>query len=412
MSKFNPGPSVSNSVNQAPSLPATWTDSTGTSLVKPDGTSSVLYVDPGVSPYVGQVATRSNIPYGYNAAAPALMSRTGHFARETITSIQVVYSNWYVDTTNNTGTFQELGTGTTATIKVGFETAAGITSQILFSGSASGTVTSGNNIVSDRLSVNLSPGDKFYLRPSWVNTGGILYMPDKADPGFGDRFEFGATDKTLTGTIGNDLPGYAHFPTAIIAWTNKRSAYLLGTSRTFGYNDTADGVTGDIGIQSRWVGPSWAYCNAGVPADSLVRFLTYPTKRALIANSYYSDVFIEHGVNDNTRTLSQKQADFASAWALFPGKRMHAITVSPNTTGAWTLPSGTDQTNLQGSSLIDLNAWLLTKPAPLAVVHDVATLQSIPGIPTKWRAPGYTDDGLHPIQRANLSLVGVLMPNS
>ncbi len=42
MSAVNNGPSASAQVNQAPGLPATWADKTGTALIKPDGTSASI----------------------------------------------------------------------------------------------------------------------------------------------------------------------------------------------------------------------------------------------------------------------------------------------------------------------------------------------------------------------------------
>ena len=345
------------------------------------------------------VATRGNIPYGFNSATGDLMCRSAHFARDAIVGLQVVYSNWYIDTGNNTGTFAELGTGTTATIKVGFETAGGAFSQFLFNGSSSGSVASGADIVSDVLPVSLSAGDKFYCRPLWHNTGGILYMPLIADVTLGDRMEFTATDKTVSGTVANQQPNYAQCPSALIGLTAKPSAMLFGTSRTFGFNDTPDGVTGDVGIMARCIGPLAAYSNFGVPADSLQTFAPNSAKRVALANAYFSDTYIEHGVNDSSRTLLQKQTDLATIMsALTTRKRL--VTTSPNTSGAWTAPDGSDQTAIQDFTA--WNAYLKTQPNGSIACYDVATDHQMVSSPLKWKAPGFTTDGLHGSQAAYL----------
>jgi hypothetical protein len=369
----------------------------GTAVTKvAAGGMPVAYVNAdgssGIPQYLGQVATRSNlVPYSYNSGNTNQMSRSVHFARESVTSIQVVYVNAYVDTNNNTNTWQELGTGTTATIKVGFETAGGAFSQFKFSGVVAGLVATKAIIISDPLAVNLAPGDKFFIRTSWVNTGGIINYPQNGDATLGDRLEFTATDKTISGTVANNVPGYVQFPSAIIGQTTKRSAALIGTSRCHGFNDTADGITGDIGTLARGLGPLCAYSNGGVPGDSLQRLVASMALRVQLANTYFSDTYIEHGINDNSRTLVQKQGDLATLMAAITNRK-RLVTASPNTVGAWTAADGSDQTNNR-ADLTPWNAYVLTKPNGAYACYDIAADHT--GQPGKWKAPGWTTDGLH-----------------
>lgn len=353
----------------------------------------------GVGSYIGAVATRGNIPWGYNAGLTDVMTESFHIARDVLTQIKVVFGNWYIDTNNNTNTWQELGTGTTMTIKAGYKSPGGAFSQFLFSGSASGSIASGANIESDWLPVSLSPGDKFSIRPLQHNAGGVMYWPQKADATFGDRWEATAVDKTISGTVSNGFAGYSYAPIAIIGRTTKRSYILFGTSRTFGFDATADGTTGDIGELAPAVGAQYAYCNAGVPGDTAQRDAAAFTKRAAIANSYFSDAVVSHAINDFTggRTLVQLQGDLATLWATMPTRRIHGPTSLPRTTGAWTLANGSDQT--VGTDQAAFNAWMRGRPSPISDVYDINALVALAGNENKWNADGtaakYTDDGLH-----------------
>src|ERR1022692_4522200 len=51
-----------------------------------------------ISIFLGQVATSTKIPMNISTTANrSLMTRKGHYARDTITSLQLVYPSWYVD---------------------------------------------------------------------------------------------------------------------------------------------------------------------------------------------------------------------------------------------------------------------------------------------------------------------------
>lgn len=367
-------------------------------LLKPKGRARLGgATEAGPAPAWRAGATRANVPYGFNNALATLQSRTAHFHRSAGNQIQVVYWNGYVDTTSNGSTYQELGTGGTLTLTCGYETAGGAITNVTFPG----TAASKGLLISNVITVpTFASGDKFYLRPYQSNTSGCLYMPVKADATLGDRLNFGAVDKSQSGTIGSDLAGYAYFPVAILTFNSLRSGFLGGTSRTFGFNDTPDGTTGDIGELARGIGPLAPYCNAGVPGDTLQIAAANYAVRATIANAYYTDTYIEHGVNDNARTLLQKQTDLATIMGQITNRK-RLITVSPNTVGAWTAADGSDQTNNR-ADLAPWNTYLLTKPNGAFACHDVAADHTMAGQPGRWKAPGWTDDGLHGLQAAYL----------
>lgn len=337
------------------------------------------------------VVTRCNVPYGYNSGLSGIMSRSEHMTRDVISSLKLVLPNWYVDTNNNTNTWAELGTGSTASVKAAIEYPAGTYTQVLFGGSATGSIASGSNLVSDALSINIPINTEFWCRISFQNTGGVLYRPITANSGIGDRVEVTATDKTTSGTIADSVPNYAYPPAAIISQTNNRSVFMIGTSRTFGYTDTVDG-TGNVGEMERSIGPKYAYCNAGISFDSAANLVAAHTKRAALANAYHTDVIVEHGANEGSDDLATRQGHLATIWALFPTLRVYGATLAPYTTSSDSWATVANQTVVWDQ--ITFNDWIRTKPAPLAGVFEISDPVCSSHNSNKW-LPGLTGDGLH-----------------
>lgn len=346
------------------------------------------------------VATRCNVPYGFNPSIGNAMSRSEHISRDVIASLKLVIPNWYVDTDNNTNTWAELGTGSTASVKASIEFPAGTFTQVLFSASATGSIASGSNIVSDSLVIAIPKDTEFWVRVSFINTGGILYKPIVANTALGDHIETTATDKTMSGTILDSAPGYAFPPAAIIAQTNNRSVFLIGTSRTFGLKDTPD-ATGNIGQMERSLGPSYAYCNCGISFDSAAHLAVNNAKRAALANAYFTDVIVEHGANEGSDTLATRQANLAIIYALFPTLRIYGCTVTPNTTSSDSWATVANQTIVW--DLAAFNDWIRTRPVPLVAVFEISDLVSNAHNSNKW-IPGYTVDGVHENSTANIAI--------
>jgi hypothetical protein len=351
--------------------------------------------------YLGQVATRAQVinSGGLNAGATATANRSTHIARDTITALQLVFANWYVTTAAGV----ETATGGTMTLRTSIEYPEGVFTQVtgpllgVGSGNAAWTIASGATGVSDMTIVSIPNGATFWVRSCISNASGVLYYDQIANSAIGDRISFQATDLTMSGTIPDDVPGYCFIPQAIIGMTRRRSVMMFGDSTTYGLKDTVDS-SGDMGNIARSVGPTNAYINCGIPSDAASRFKTNNTKRLALA-AYCSDIFVCFGKNDSVGSVA---ADLATVWALFPTKRVHATTITPQTTGAWTVVNGSDQTVAVDYTTI--NAALVAKPAPLVTTFNIAPFASISGTPTKWFAPGYTTDGIHETQTANLAI--------
>jgi hypothetical protein len=356
---------------------------------------------PSLVSNTGLLATRCYSPWLFSTGNKQTMSRSAHYARDAITALRIVIPNWYVDTSNNGGTYTELGSGGNITVTASVEYPAGTFTQILFGASASGTIATLKNGVSDSLAVTIPNGALFWIRIFYTSAVGVIYGT-KGSAALGDVASFaasGLTDQTMSGTVSGSA-GFSYPPLAIIGTTSKKSAVFIGTSLTEGDQDTNES-SGDLGVVARSIGPYAGYINMGVPGDSMVKFVLANTRRVAITKALATDVWVEHGINDSASNEATKEANVATIWGYFPTRRVRALTVSPNTTGAWTLADGSDQTVSVDYSTF--NAFLKTAPSPLYAVNDIVPIVALSSL-TKWKAPSYTSDGLHQLQKANLAI--------
>lgn len=341
------------------------------------------------------IATRTYLPWFFFATNKQVMARNSHISFETLSSVKLEFWNGYIDTNSNTNTYTELGTGATATITASIEYPAGTFTQVLFSGSATGSVTSGSLIISDALSVSIPANTQYWTRVFYNNSAGILFN-SFGNSNLGDRLQAavsGLTDLTMSGSIPDSNPNDSLPPVAIIASTIRQSHCLIGTSRTVGINDTIDS-TGNLGIQARSIGAGYPYIMMGVPGDNAAHFVSSHTTRAQLANALCSAVDVEHGVNDDQSQLATVEANLTTIYNLFPTKRVYAYTVDPNTTSSDTWITLGNQTI--GVDFSPLNTWLRTKPIPLFGLYDIAPIVNSS---QKWIVNGTanwcTNDGIH-----------------
>lgn len=347
---------------------------------------------------VCEVATRASVLSAQNVSDTQAMSRTAHFSRDTITSLQLVFWNGFVSQT----THQETGTGGTETVTASIEYPLGTLTQVKFSGVAAGTAASLAVLVSDQTVVSIPTNTQFWDRNYQVNPAGIIYNGQQ-NAALGDRLMAAASgipDLTTSGTVSNDIPGFSVPPTAIIATTQRQSYCLVGTSRTFGTGDTVDG-SGDIGLQGRSIGPGSPYINMGIASDQAAAYVLSHAVRVALANDYCTTIIVELGINDDQSQLATLEANLQSIWGYFPTKRVYAVTTAPYTTSTDSFATTVNQTVAVNFS--PLNDYVTPKPAPLFGVFDVAPVLGLNG---KWRVNGtanyLTADGIHPMQAGYL----------
>lgn len=327
----------------------------GNPLVSVPSSAIKTYVNGDMpTPYLGQVATRTSPPNTNGTSSnPQGMSRSTHFARSNITSLQVVFAGFYYST-GDTETARGAATSVTASV----EYPVGTITRITFSASNTGSIPSGSYLVSDPISVAIPYGAMFFIREWESNVNGIVYNNSFGSPAGvlapTDGYQFGTTTPDLTGGGAVAGPGFQgmHFPLAIIAQTVRPSVCLFGDSRAQGYGDTAD-TYGDIGEFSRAIGPSLAYINWGVGGATAQGTVATPGSKVAFS-AYCSHILLNYGVNDLIfvgRTAAQVVANMNSIIGLFPGKEIWITTIPPvsSSTDGWV--TTTNQTTNANNSV-------------------------------------------------------------
>jgi lysophospholipase L1-like esterase len=365
--------------------------------------------------YMGLVATRGSIAQNQAASTSKAMSRTYHKATATLRQAQLVWPNWFVN-----GSFIESGSGGTLTITAAVEYPPGSFTQITFSGSAtSPPAANGANIVSDfiTLAQPIPEGAIFYVRTfaAWGAGGSMIYGP-LVQLGNGEGTEFGAaiTDKTMGGAVGGTAGQSLFGPLAVLGKTRKPSILVLGDSKQFGQNDTAD-ATGDLGETARALGAAGlGYINAGKPSDKAASFVASHAHRVADLAPYVTHVIGNYSVNDvaAARTATQILADIDSIAGYYTalGKKVSWNTLSPETTSTDGFTTTTNQTAATNFSTTGtgtretINDALRAGRPSLSWTNEVADQVESARNSGRWKAPGFTADGTHPTQSGYLTI--------
>jgi hypothetical protein len=357
------------------------------------------------APYLGQVATRSAVANFMTAANTQFNSRTSHTMRAAVSSFQVVFPNWFV----NGISFVEAGPGAAATITASIEYPVGTFTQIKFSGSASGTIPNGGNLLSDPISLAIPNNGQFFLRVFWNNSAGVVALFDNSAATFiannysGEALDSapsGLTDMTLGGTV-TDSGSFAaaYRPVAIIGTITQPSVLLLGDSRQHGIDNVVGGGSVANVPQGEWAGsidPLFGYINCGMPADQANLFVASHANRVALG-AYCSHIGCEYGINDldlSGYTSTQLIAAIQLIINLFPGKPFFQSTLDPYSNPGNTAP----EIPSANTQRIALNTALrngMTGLIGLTAVFDIASVTESSLNSGLW-VSSYSTDYLHP----------------
>jgi hypothetical protein len=329
-------------------------------------------------------------------------------AMEDITSLQLVFGNWYTQSS------AENNLGGSASYRASVEYPVGTITQVEFSGSTTGTFADGSTVVSDSVAVVIPRGATFFLRVYQTSASGILYSSGGGAndavgsmPTSGESFIFGTdvTDYTAGGSFNNQQAALWFRPAAVIGRTTRPALFLAGDSR-LGNGTTYDTVSDSYALTgelNRSLGKQFATINCGVASEQLNTALSNYTKRlGLLA--YCSHVVCEYGINDlgtGGRTASQYLTDLASFITLMGGKPVYHSTLSPrsSSTDSWATTAN-QTTHSSNAQRVSLNNALRKGTSGIAGVLEVADQVESARDSGLWNAPGYTDDGLHGNQSA------------
>ena len=366
--------------------------------------------------YQGVVATHCALMTDFYATNKQMSSRSHHFARDDIVTLRLAFANWYVDTGSG---YVEKGTGADATLIATIEYPAGTFTQVTLDNQPTMTLPDGLTTVTDEARVSIPRGALFWVRMYWQSAAGILYIKTGWNSATGDQAEFGVSgiaDKTQGGTYTPTQAGRYFGPAAIIANTSRASVFLLGDSRVNGQNDTAD-ATGDVGQLARSMGRDFGYINVGIPGDRASNVVANYTKR-LDLSKYCSDVVGNLGTNDLFQGNSSAtiQANIQSVATAFgrAGRSVFWATITPSTTSTDSWATTVNQTvKSSEANRVAVNNWLRTGGVPYIMGHfecaDAVETARDSGI---WKAPGWTTDGTHEAQLANIAIRDAIYPRN
>lgn len=370
----------------------------------PQSAKRVLLMS-GVKPYLGFVATRSQVAQSNTAGSHFMNSRSWHIARDNISSLAIILPGW-----RSAGGESALGETLTYTASV--EYPAGTLTQITFNGgSASGSPVDGGQIISDtiKLPVPIPNGANFWIRNYQIGPTQIIFDLSEVWPAGGDKWDFSATsltDGTLVAgyTYPNQGGGAPLYPLAILGMTKKPSVLLIGDSQVAGGADTPDS-SGDTGLFARSVGPKFGYSKTGSNGESAAHFATVTPTNRIALGKYATAVISDFGGNDDQGGSAPVAEAFIQAcWAYYSGKQIFQSTLTPRTssTDAWaTVGNQTDTTTIRSL----LNTWIRTTPPGIVTYFDTTPVVESSPNSGLWKAPGWTVDGLHTTQQGYLAFI-------
>jgi hypothetical protein len=288
--------------------------------------------------YTGLVGTRGKVPASYDVSNNQMMSKTFHYARASISSLQVRFACWYELTSNNV----ESAPGSNCVIKGSVEYPPGTCVPLTFAAASSATVTAGSDVLSDAVSISIPNGAKFFVNEYLTNASGIVLTDQQGDTTNGDSVNVGVsgiTDRTVTCTSVPNSGGFQSLPLAIVGSTTQPSICLLGDSIGDGVHDVYSGTSGDIGILARSVGPSYGYSNLAVSGDASGRYNAGHVQRAKLL-SYCTSAISNYGHNnfyndgEGLQTMEANQMTMYGTVAagMIGAKKIIQTTLLPHTT--------------------------------------------------------------------------------
>ena len=345
-------------------------------------------------PRLGFVATRGQYPgYAPTQLGPIrqIVSRIDHRARDDMDQARLIYVNYWGSA--------EAATGADLAVSVSIEYPAGTFTRVTCGGQRVCVIPDGGEATTDPLPTRIPSGELFR---EWVWAAGPAGIPTFPTSRSVDRGRWsvqGEPSLDLTQAGGAlDPTDWAYGATAIVGPTSRPSVLIVGDSRaefTYALPGSNDG-----GNLAPGIAPTCAYTNLAVGGSTIFQTLASSTKRRRLTQ-YATRIAIALGVNDlhnratdadqAIRTLDQLAASYA-------GRPVFVSTIEPVTTGLWSAPDGSDQVAdpVLAGKIDRFNAAIRARRLPhVAGFNDLNLLARQPDHPQKWRAPGYTVDGLH-----------------
>lgn len=362
---------------------------------KPVSTAQAAAISAAVNlTYLGQVATACHYPTS-NAGANAACwnTRTAHYMRENVTSVQIAFANFYGET--------EDGPGAAMTVEAAIEYPVGTFTRVLFGGVNQQTIADGAmGALSDACSVTMPRGALFYVRAFLNCASGVSYLaaPPNLPTGAVYSTAGGQTSAVMGGVVG--AGSVAVPPALIVAQTSRPSVFVFGDSIGAGAGDLADDLSLDSGIILRAIGPNFAYSSSALSGTTLAQLVSASTKRRS-ALGYFSHIINQRGINDVGGSSAATVIATLQSFLALPnvaGKKVFQTTLTPSSTSTDSWATTANQTGTNTAIIVGFNQQVIAGVPGLEGHFDVARVGESAPFSNKWRVDlgTPTADGLHP----------------
>lgn len=368
---------------------------------------SLLFGGAKTAPYYGQVATNCLTSGNPVTTDNQMMNRTRHQAMVAMSSVRLVFANFYLPNTN----VETLPTSAT-TLTAAIEYPIGTFTQVKFSGATS-IATSNSLIFSDPITVAIPAGAFFFVRSFWTSAWGIIFAASVGgaggricDTANGEAMTYavsGLSDQTLGGTVSNtNATGTAIYrPVAILGNTTLPSCFLFGDSRCLGSNDDFS-LSSTTGQTAKAVAQNFAFINASATSLQLTNWLPNNANQ-LALSQFCSHIICSYGINDIVvagRSSAQLLIDLQTASNEFGGKPFFACTLPPETTSSDSWATTGNQTlNGNNAARVTYNDALRSGQSFLSGVFNLTSVAESALDSGKWAVTGAanyaTNDGVH-----------------
>ena len=367
-------------------------------------------VDPvargGGSVYLGQIGCRTRIADNLSAVNTQAMHRRADFARDVVASIQIVYGNFYTDTTS------EISPAGSRTIASAIEYPAGVMNRVKFAGADSVAIASGQaQQVSDVLAITIPKGAQFWVHTWQQAASGVMtFASQLSSAALGDQALLGAADGTASTAwlSGAAFGGGSFGPYAIIANTRRASSAVIGDSRACNATATSS-VTNYGGSISPSIAPFIPVLDLSRGTQAAMNWVAGGGAKRLTYLVYVSHVVLELGINDviqlqeAAQILASRQVIRALGNAVNPALIWFETTLEPvsTSTDAWvTVPNQT--TSTRNGRRVPFNEQVRAGNLGFEGYFELADRVESSRNSGKWKAPpmveaAITGDGTHAI---------------
>ncbi len=370
---------------------------------------------PPLTPRFANVGTACAIPTYMDTFGNSLLAWSPHDICDDVVALAIETPNFWIN-----DSFVEAGPGGTAAVAAWIEYPRGIYTQCTYGGALTGTIPNGGRLASDLMTIRIPRGARIrvWQRVIWAGSYRIMYVAGGnatlVQNGAGAVFGVTASATPPQASTAANANSNTQFrPSAILAITGRRSAFVLGDSRCVGIADTMSGGTTDTGEICRGLGagrpypmPYLSYAKSGHSLAAIIAAGSAGRANLIALAAYHSDVIFQIGINDIIGGVSlagiQGYYSTVNGYLSMNAPNFWLTTKPPVSTGAWTNPNLSDQTTAATNSVrVAHNNWGRAYPSGYAGYFEVADAMESSRDSWLWKAPGWAADGTHGTQMAN-----------